>query len=106
MASQRKSHVFRVTGLSRALPDGDLEAALQEALDDNSTDDEKSQIKAEIKYTGAIFRWGCLGLYELRVDPFGDWQIEMGDNDIDFDCHFFGFTQLYVPDENEPVVAE
>jgi hypothetical protein len=30
----------------------------------------------------------------------------MGDNDINFDCHFFGFTQLYTPEENGPVVAE
>jgi hypothetical protein len=45
-------------------------------------------------------------LHELRVDPLGDWQVEMGDEDINFDCHFFGFTQLYAPDDNEPVVAE
>jgi hypothetical protein len=31
--------------------------------------------------------------------------MEMGDNDINFDCHFFGFTQLYAPVE-EPVIAE
>ncbi|OQE09288.1 hypothetical protein PENFLA_c114G06863 [Penicillium flavigenum] len=30
----------------------------------------------------------------------------MGDSDINFDCHFFGFTQLYMPDDNEPVVAD
>jgi hypothetical protein len=30
----------------------------------------------------------------------------MGDSDANFDCHFFGFTQLYAPDENGPVVAE
>ncbi|KAJ5630436.1 uncharacterized protein N7484_010536 [Penicillium longicatenatum] len=48
MASQRTSHVFRVTGLSRELPDGDLKTALQEALNDNLTDDERSQIKIEI----------------------------------------------------------
>jgi hypothetical protein len=30
----------------------------------------------------------------------------MGDNDINFDCHFLGFTQLYAKDNNEPVVAE
>jgi hypothetical protein len=30
----------------------------------------------------------------------------MGDNDINFDCHFFGFTQLYAPDGNGPVAAE
>jgi hypothetical protein len=30
----------------------------------------------------------------------------MGEDNINFDCHFFGFTQLYVPDENELVAAE
>lgn len=45
-------------------------------------------------------------LRELRVNPLGDWQIEMGDDDINFDSHFFGFTQLYAPDDSEPVVAE
>jgi hypothetical protein len=29
-------------------------------------------------------------------DPLGDWQVEIGDDDISFDCHFFGFTQLRV----------
>jgi hypothetical protein len=30
----------------------------------------------------------------------------MGDDDINFDCHFFGFTQLYAPDDSKPVAAE
>ena len=119
MASQRKSHVFRVTGLSREQPDGELKTALQEALNDNLTDDERSHLKAEItivpscyesdteraalvQFRDSIPRF----LHELRVDPLGDWQVEMGDNDINFDCHFFGFTQLYAPDDNERVAAE
>jgi hypothetical protein len=119
MASQRKSHVFRVTGLSRERPDEDLVTALQEALNENFTGDEKSHIKAEItivpscyesdtqrvalvQFRGGVPRF----LHELRVEPLGDWQVEMGDNDVNFDCHFFGFTQLYTPDDNEPVVAE
>lgn len=119
MASQRKSHVFRVTGLSRERPDEELETALQEALSDNFTEDERSQIKAEITIVPSCydidtqrvalvqFRGGMPDfLSELRVNPLGDWQVEMGDDDINFDCHFFGFTQLYTPDEKEPVVAE
>ncbi|KAJ5123980.1 uncharacterized protein N7515_007805 [Penicillium bovifimosum] len=119
MASQRKSHVFRVTGTSRELPDGDLKTALQEALNNNFADDERSHIQAEITIVPSCydsdtqrvalvqFRGGVPQfLHELRVDPLGDWQVEMGDNGIDFDCHFFGFTQLYAPKENEPVVAE
>ncbi|KAL4861938.1 hypothetical protein BDV12DRAFT_203507 [Aspergillus spectabilis] len=119
MASQKKSHVFRVTGLSRELPDGDLKTALHEALNDNFTDDERSQMKAEIAIVPSCyesdtqrvalvqFRGGVPQfLHELRVDPLGDWQVEMEDIDINFDCHFFGFTQLYAPDENELVVAD
>ncbi|CAG8885662.1 unnamed protein product [Penicillium egyptiacum] len=119
MASQRKSHVFRVTGLSRELPDEDLKTALQEALNDNFTDDESSHIKAEITVVPSCyesdtervalvqFRGGMPWfLHELRVDPLRDWQVEMEDNDVNFDCHFFGFTQLYAPEETEPVVAD
>jgi hypothetical protein len=119
MASQRKSHVFRVTGLSRELGDRDLKTAVQRALNDNFTDDERSHIRAEITIVPSCyesdteraalvqFRDGIPRfLHELRVEPLGDWQVEVGDNDINFDCHFFGFTQLYAPDDNERVVAE
>jgi protein SERAC1 len=30
----------------------------------------------------------------------------MGDEDISFDCHFFGFTQLYATTPRHPVTAE
>lgn len=46
--SQRKLRVLRVTGLSRELPNGDLKTVVQEALNDNFTHDERSQIKAEV----------------------------------------------------------
>lgn len=118
MANQGKSYVFRVTCLSRELPDEDLKTALQETIN-NFAEDERSQIKAEItivpscyeidtqrvalvQFRGGVPRF----LQELRVNPLGDWQVKMGDDDINFDCHFFGFTQLYVPDDNRPVVAE
>ncbi|CAG8221592.1 unnamed protein product [Penicillium salamii] len=118
MASNR-SHVFRVTGLSGKLLDEDLKTALHEALNDNFADDERSHFKAEITIVPSCyesdtqraalvqFRGGVPQfLRELRVDPLGDWQVEMGDDDINFDCHFFGFTQLYAPDENKPVIAD
>ncbi|KAJ5963042.1 hypothetical protein N7501_007983 [Penicillium viridicatum] len=119
MASQKKSYVFRVTGLSRERPDRDLEITLQEAIDHNFADDETSHIKAEIKIVPSCYESDTQRvalvrfrgrmpqfLAELRVNPLGDWQIEMGDDDINFDCHFFGFTQLYAPDENKPVIAD
>ncbi|GAM34005.1 hypothetical protein TCE0_014r01313 [Talaromyces pinophilus] len=119
MASQRKSHVFRVTGLSRDKPDEDLQASLQNALNENFADEERSQSKTEITIVPSCydsdqervalvqFRGGVPQfLSELRLNPLGDWQVEIGDGEINFDCHFFGFTQLYSPDEREPVVAD
>ena len=44
-------------------------------------------------------------LSKLTANPLIDWQMEMGDNDINFDCHFSSFTQLYALVE-EPVIAE
>ncbi|KAJ5765936.1 hypothetical protein N7520_005495 [Penicillium odoratum] len=118
MASQ-KSHIFRVTGLSREQPDENLKTALQEALNDNFIDDERSQMKTEITIVPSCyesdtqrvalvqFRGGVPQfLYELRLNPLGDWQVEMEEDDINIDCHFFGFTQLYAPDDNEPVAAD
>ncbi|KAJ5938334.1 hypothetical protein N7466_001468 [Penicillium verhagenii] len=119
MATQRKSHVFRVTGLLRELPDGDLAAALQEAITDNLADDELSHLKAEITILPSCYETDTQRvalvqfrgevpqfLRELRVDPLEDWQIEMGDDDINFESHFFGFTQLYATDDQEPVFAD
>lgn len=33
----------------------------------------------------------------LQKDLLGVWQAEMGDEDLEFDQHFHGFTQLYTP---------
>jgi hypothetical protein len=45
-------------------------------------------------------------LHELQVDRLENGQIEMGNNDINFDYHFVGCTQLYVAGEMDPLVAE
>ncbi|KAF2998717.1 hypothetical protein E8E15_000386 [Penicillium rubens] len=71
-------------------------ATLHEALNDNFADDEKSYITAEVTIVPSCY----------QSDAERVALIEMGDNDINFDCHFFGFTQLYAPDENKPVVAD
>ncbi|KUL81412.1 hypothetical protein ZTR_10224 [Talaromyces verruculosus] len=117
--SQRKSHVFRVTGLTRDLPDEDLQTSLQRALNNNIIDEEGLQIKTKVTIMPSCydpdgervalvqFRGGVPQfLSELMLNPLGDWQVEMEDSDISFDCHFFGFTQLYSPDGKEPVVAD
>jgi len=56
MASQRKSHVFRVTGLSKERPDRNLKTALQEVLDDSFTEDERSQIKTKITIVPSCYK--------------------------------------------------
>lgn len=106
-----------MTGLSRERPDGDLETTLQEAIDENLADDETSHIKAEITIVPSCYESDTqrVALVQFRggvpqflrdLDPLGGWQVEMGKDDINFDSHFFGFTQLYTPDENESVIAE
>jgi hypothetical protein len=93
MTSPRKSHVFRVTGLSRELSDGDLQTALQEALHDQFTDDERLQIQTEITVVPSCYESDTQRvalvqfrgrvphfLHKLRVDPLGDWQVEMGES--------------------------
>ncbi|KUM55983.1 hypothetical protein ACN42_g11249, partial [Penicillium freii] len=117
MANQRKSHVFRVTGLSREQPDGDLETTLREALNNNFTNEERSRITAAITIVPSCYESvtqrvalvqfrGGLPQFLHSLDSLGDWQVEMEDDDINFDCHFFGFTQLYTLDENKPVDAD
>jgi protein SERAC1 len=117
MAAGRKFTVFRATGLTRDQLDEDLETSLRVAIDENLSEEEKSQIETKVTvlpscYEGdrervalVQFRGGVPHfLSELRDNHLRDWQIEMGDTDVNFDCHFFGFTQLYAL--AEPVIAE
>ncbi|KAJ5278291.1 hypothetical protein N7524_004444 [Penicillium chrysogenum] len=119
MANQRKSRVFRIRGLSRELPDKELEAAILEALKDNYTDDERSHINPKVTIVpscyysdterAALVQFGDdipRFLHKLRDNPLEETQVETKGNDFNFDCHFFGFTQLYAPDENKQVVAD
>ncbi|GES65447.1 hypothetical protein ATEIFO6365_0010037300 [Aspergillus terreus] len=98
------------------MPDENLQASLQKPLNDNFTHGETSQIKPEITIVPSSydperervalvqFRGGVPQfLSELTSSPLGDWQVEMEDSDISFDCHFFGFTQPYSPDGKKPM---
>ncbi|KAL3470235.1 hypothetical protein BJX99DRAFT_239841 [Aspergillus californicus] len=119
MAGRPKSHVFRVTGLLKGQSDKNLEASLLETLNNSLTPEEQSQIQADVVILPACYkpdteRVGLVRFHGgvprflsvLTADPLGDWQVEMGDTDISFDSHFFGFTQLYAPLEEKPVVAD
>lgn len=47
-----------------------------------------------------------LFLSELVENPLENWQVKMGDRDINFGCYFFGFTQLYTPTPDALVSVE
>lgn len=116
--ARAKSPVFRVTGLPASRPDDKLIELLRAAINENLAEEEQSKPAATI----AIVPW-CYGhdekvalvefhggapafLSELTDNPLGDWQVEMGDTDISFDQHFFGFTQLYTTKADSPVTSE
>ncbi|OBT51626.1 hypothetical protein VE04_08927 [Pseudogymnoascus sp. 24MN13] len=118
MAAKKKGVVFRVTGLPASQPDDELKEALKAAIDDNLAEDEKSKVTfnatilpscydnekkvALVEFHGGVPEF----LSELTANPLDDWQVEMGDTDIDFDRHFFGFTQLYMPKPDSTVTAD
>ena len=118
MASRKKGPVFRVTGLPASQPDDELNATLKAAIDDSLSGDEPSKLTISVaivpscydteeRVALAEFHGGVPAfLSELTANALGDWQVEMGDTDINFDCHFFGFTQLYTPKPDVPVSAE
>lgn len=118
MASRRKSPVFRVTGLPVLPSDENLRDALESCIDANFEQDERSKITANIvivpscydneeKIALVAFLGGVpIFLTELINNPLANWQTEMGDTDVNFDQHFFGFTQLYTLQPDLPITAE
>ncbi|KAF2180317.1 hypothetical protein K469DRAFT_715560 [Zopfia rhizophila CBS 207.26] len=119
MAARRKGLVYRVTGLPGDQPEDALDARLKTAINDNLLEEEKPNINIttailpscydneQEKVALVEFRGGLPAfLSELVADPLGDWQVEMDETDISFDCHFFGFTQIYMPKPDAPIVAD
>ena len=47
-------------------------------------------------------------LSQLRQNPLDSWQVFVDelDDDLSFDRHFIGFTQLYNPDSSQGIIAE
>jgi hypothetical protein len=117
--TRRKGQVFRVTGLAASQPDDALNTALKAIIDSNLSEEEQSKLNvttaivpscydneqenvALVEFGGGVPEF----LSKLVANPLEDAQVEMGDTDITFDCHFFGFTQLYTPKPDTPVTAE
>ncbi|RFN52394.1 hypothetical protein FIE12Z_3325 [Fusarium flagelliforme] len=117
MAKKKKGPVFRVTGLRAEQSDEDLDTALGTAITENLSDNEQ-----HFQFTTALvpscnddlrkvalveFHDGIPNfLLDLVKDPLDDFQIEMGKDDITFDRHFFGFTQLYTPKPDTDITAD
>jgi hypothetical protein len=118
MATRKKGPVLRVTGLAASQPDEELTTSLEAAIHDNLTIEEQSKIGVKVIVVPSCYDDGeRMALVEfpggvptflaaLTVDPLEEWQVEMGNVDVSFDQHFFGFTQLYTPQPGSPVTAE
>lgn len=115
-ATRQKNLVFRVTGL----PASQTNDALVDFIRKNllkGKEQSQSKVTASIvpscsnngQETVALVEFGGRipdFLSALDANPLEDCQVEMGDVDINFDQHFFGFTQLYTPKEDKAVTAE
>ncbi|KAI9677233.1 MAG: hypothetical protein M1822_008182 [Bathelium mastoideum] len=114
-----KSSVFRITGLPSPQSDDELKAALTDAIErflsteellniqirtsivPSCYNDEQEKV-ALVQFDGAIPEF----LGKLSKNPLDDWQVEVDSNDLNFDRHFSGFTQLYRPVLGVPVNAD
>ena len=118
MATTRKGTVFRVSDLPALGSDNELHESLKAVVDDNLVGDERSKLSFRIDLVPSCddnnAKVALIEFYErvpaflagLTVDTLGNWQVDMGDNDINFDRHFLGFTQLYTPNPDLPTTAE
>jgi protein SERAC1 len=116
MASLTRSVVFRVTGLAIGKAE-EIEASLTATIKHRLSPSE-SQLKytvsaipsCEDEHTSAAlvdFKDKVpLFLNQLVEDPLADCPVETDNGDVNFDRHFFGFTQLYYPDPARPVDIE
>lgn len=118
MTTNLRSTVFRVTGLPIGKAEEELQSILAETIHNHLTKEEQQNLKVDIDCIPACdqsqtlcalveFKGGNPSfLSHLDLDPLSDWQVEMGDEDISFDRHFFGFTQLYPTAAKQPISAE
>jgi hypothetical protein len=118
MASSSPSTVFRVTGLPLDKAELDVQSKLFETIRDLLTQDEEHRAGITItcipscdddQTSNALLEFKSGNpkfLLHLDRNPLGNWQMMMGDEDINIDRHFFGFTQLYPTAPGQPVTAE
>ena len=104
MASSPRSTVFRVTGLPVDKAVLDIKSTLTQTIRDLLTEDERQQVEVSITCIPSCDESLTLSvlvefkgsnpdfLSQLDHTPLGDWQVEIGGKDINFNCHFFSFT--------------
>src|SRR5436305_14641503 len=118
MPSSQLITMFRVRGLSANEPDKTKDL-LMATIDKNLSDKDKETIETQITVVPSCddeetlvaiveFRGGITDfLSELTANPLRDWPVEMKEaDDISFDRHFHGFTQLYSTQANSAITAE
>lgn len=114
--TRQQNLVFRVTGLLASQTNDSLVDFIRKNL---LKGEEQSQLEVTANIVPSCSNNGRerVALVEfggrvpdflsaLVANPLEDWQVEMGNVDINFDQHFFGFTQLYTPKADKPVTAE
>jgi len=114
--STTKSTIFRITGLPIG-PEDQIRSSLKEALDQHASTSELERLGRitiapscyDDQTSVALLEWkgdtpGFLS--SLDTSPLSSWEIELDDEDVSFDRHFFGFTQLYSTIPEQPINAE
>ena len=116
-----KATLFRVTGLPASASQSetsDVESQLRQFILSNSNPNEKQKPEPKIQIVPSCYDTDTQTalvefpsgppsfLSKLDRDPLCVWQAEMGTNDISFDVHFFGLTQLYGTARGKPITAE
>jgi hypothetical protein len=116
MSKNSRSTVFRVSGLPLDEAEVNVKAKLLNTINALSTDEERKCIEVLISCIPSCeddqtqcalvdFKWGIPGFLS-QLGHLEDFPIVMGENDINFDRHFFGFTQLYATVPEQKVTAE
>ena len=111
-----KSTVFRITGLPIG-PEDQIRSSLEQALDQQASTSELQRRGSitiapscyDDRTSVALLEWkgdtpGFLS--SLDTNPLSSWEMELDYEDISFDRHFFGFTQLYSTTPEQPINAE
>ena len=119
MSTTEKSIVFRVAGLPASKSNDELTGTLSTFIQRTLSKEEKLKLKVTVDIVPSCYdeKQEKVALVEFKSaipsflstldkDPLANWPIELQNQALTFDRHFFGFTQLYVPRTDKPLFAE